>query len=121
MKSWNGVTGVDENVDTVESGDVGTVCIYSTCHECEMCLAGRENLCDNLKRVGFEFGLQLKRLVDIHVLAAFTHCCVIVNLLAGFGQRDFQLHTTDQTGFFVQKRYKVAVNVTDPDKIDNSV
>ena len=42
-----GVTGISE-------GDVGIVYIYVTCHECPQCTTGRENLCINLKRVGFE-------------------------------------------------------------------
>lgn len=50
------VVEVGKHVDTVKPGDVGTVYIYATCHECEMCLAGRENLCKRLKRVGFEIG-----------------------------------------------------------------
>ena len=50
------VVEVGEHVETVKPGDVGTVYIYSTCHECEMCLAGRENLCKDLKRIGFEIG-----------------------------------------------------------------
>ncbi|MBW1673398.1 MAG: alcohol dehydrogenase catalytic domain-containing protein [Deltaproteobacteria bacterium] len=48
------VVGVGEFVSGVDQGDVGVVYIYITCRECQWCLTGRENLCINLKRVGFE-------------------------------------------------------------------
>lgn len=48
------VAAVGKNVHTVRNGDRGVLYIYLACHTCESCLGGRENLCPNLKRVGFE-------------------------------------------------------------------
>ena len=48
------VAAVGENVSGVRQGDVGVVYSYVTCHDCELCLAGRENLCTHLQRIGFE-------------------------------------------------------------------
>ena len=48
------VAAVAENVSGVRQGDVGVVYSYVTCHDCELCLAGRENLCTQLHRIGFE-------------------------------------------------------------------
>jgi 2-desacetyl-2-hydroxyethyl bacteriochlorophyllide A dehydrogenase len=48
------ITAVGENVSGVRQGDVGVVYSYLSCHDCELCLAGRENLCRHLQRLGFE-------------------------------------------------------------------
>ncbi|MBW1666682.1 MAG: alcohol dehydrogenase catalytic domain-containing protein [Deltaproteobacteria bacterium] len=48
------ISAIGENVTEIHTGDVGVVYSYVTCHKCMRCLTGRENLCDNLKRVGFE-------------------------------------------------------------------
>ena len=48
------VAAVGENVSGVRQGDVGVVYSYVTCRDCELCLAGRENLCGHLQRIGFE-------------------------------------------------------------------
>ena len=48
------VVEVGEGVTEVSEGDTGIVYIYVTCHVCDQCTRGRENLCTNLKRVGFE-------------------------------------------------------------------
>lgn len=48
------VAAVGEHVSHVRQGDVGVVYSYVTCHDCEQCLAGRENLCTHLQRIGFE-------------------------------------------------------------------
>jgi 2-desacetyl-2-hydroxyethyl bacteriochlorophyllide A dehydrogenase len=45
---------VGKNVCGLQEGDVGVVYSYVTCHNCELCLAGRENLCIHLERIGFE-------------------------------------------------------------------
>jgi 2-desacetyl-2-hydroxyethyl bacteriochlorophyllide A dehydrogenase len=48
------VEAVGQNVSGTKEGDVGVVYSYITCHDCERCLTGRENICINLKRIGFE-------------------------------------------------------------------
>jgi propanol-preferring alcohol dehydrogenase len=48
------VVEVGEGVTDITVGDVGIVYIYVTCHVCDQCTQGRENLCTDLKRVGFE-------------------------------------------------------------------
>jgi len=49
-----GVAAVGKNVAGINIGDAGIVYIYIACHACDWCMSGRENLCPNLKRVGFE-------------------------------------------------------------------
>jgi 2-desacetyl-2-hydroxyethyl bacteriochlorophyllide A dehydrogenase len=48
------VTEVGPEVTGFKPGDRVTVYLYITCGECAHCRTGRENLCANLKRVGFE-------------------------------------------------------------------
>ena len=48
------VAAVGKNVAGINIGDAGIVYIYIACHACDWCMSGRENLCPNLKRVGFE-------------------------------------------------------------------
>jgi 2-desacetyl-2-hydroxyethyl bacteriochlorophyllide A dehydrogenase len=48
------VKAVGSNVSAIRTGDAGIVYIYVACHACEWCMSGQENLCPNLKRVGFE-------------------------------------------------------------------
>ena len=48
------VVDVGKDVRTIQKGDVGMLYIYVACRECEQCLGGNENLCPDLKRVGFE-------------------------------------------------------------------
>lgn len=48
------VKAVGKNVSGIAVGDAGIVYIYIACHACDWCMSGRENLCPNLKRVGFE-------------------------------------------------------------------
>jgi 2-desacetyl-2-hydroxyethyl bacteriochlorophyllide A dehydrogenase len=48
------VCAMGEDVSGIHEGDVGVVYSYITCHQCPRCLSGRENLCLNLKRIGFE-------------------------------------------------------------------
>lgn len=43
-----------KKVQGIEMGDSGLLYIYVSCRQCEPCLTGYENLCPNLKRVGFE-------------------------------------------------------------------
>jgi 2-desacetyl-2-hydroxyethyl bacteriochlorophyllide A dehydrogenase len=48
------VVEIGQGVSGIQIGDVGVVYSYVTCHECNRCLTGRENICQNLRRVGFE-------------------------------------------------------------------
>ncbi|MBN1102281.1 MAG: alcohol dehydrogenase catalytic domain-containing protein [Deltaproteobacteria bacterium] len=48
------VVEVGDRVQGIRKGDAGVLYIYVTCRNCEPCLTGYENLCPNLKRVGFE-------------------------------------------------------------------
>ena len=48
------IAAVGKNVSGFQEGDLGVVYSYVTCHNCELCLSGRENLCIHLERVGFE-------------------------------------------------------------------
>ena len=48
------IAAVGKNVSGLQEGDVGVVYSYVTCHNCELCLAGRENICTHLERIGFE-------------------------------------------------------------------
>jgi D-arabinose 1-dehydrogenase-like Zn-dependent alcohol dehydrogenase len=41
-------------VSGIRIGDLGVVYSYVACRECARCLTGRENICQNLRRVGFE-------------------------------------------------------------------
>jgi len=43
-----------EGVKNLAVGDKGIAYIYTTCHDCELCRSGRENICFNLRRLGFE-------------------------------------------------------------------
>ena len=48
------VVDVGEKVTGIQEGDIGVLYIYVACHRCEWCLNGQENLCPDLKRIGFE-------------------------------------------------------------------
>ena len=48
------VVAVGEKVSWIKKGDLGVLYIYVACHRCDWCLTGQENLCPNLKRIGFE-------------------------------------------------------------------
>lgn len=48
------VTAVGDGVRGIQTGDVGVVYGYITCHDCDLCLSGRENICNHLQRIGFE-------------------------------------------------------------------
>ena len=48
------VVEIGDKVTGIQKGDVGILYIYIACRNCEWCLAGHENLCPSLKRVGFE-------------------------------------------------------------------
>ena len=48
------VVEIGRGVSGIETGDLGVVYSYLTCHDCPKCLTGRENICRNLRRVGFE-------------------------------------------------------------------
>jgi 2-desacetyl-2-hydroxyethyl bacteriochlorophyllide A dehydrogenase len=48
------IAAVGNNVSGLQEGDVGVVYTYVTCHNCELCLTGRENICIHLERIGFE-------------------------------------------------------------------
>ncbi|MEW6666771.1 MAG: alcohol dehydrogenase catalytic domain-containing protein [Thermodesulfobacteriota bacterium] len=48
------VVEVGAKVQGIRKGDAGILYIYVACRRCDWCLAGMENLCPDLKRVGFE-------------------------------------------------------------------
>ncbi len=48
------VVALGKGVADIQFGDVGVVYLYVPCRHCLLCLSGRENLCMNLRRVGFE-------------------------------------------------------------------
>ncbi|HYQ59525.1 MAG TPA: alcohol dehydrogenase catalytic domain-containing protein, partial [Desulfatiglandales bacterium] len=48
------VVEIGQGVNGIQTGDLGVVYSYVTCHDCPKCLTGRENICQNLRRVGFE-------------------------------------------------------------------
>lgn len=48
------VVAAGSRVTGIQAKDIGIVYIYIACHRCNYCLSGRENLCPDLKRVGFE-------------------------------------------------------------------
>jgi 2-desacetyl-2-hydroxyethyl bacteriochlorophyllide A dehydrogenase len=48
------VVEIGQGVSGIQIGDLGVVYSYVTCRECNRCLTGRENICQNLRRVGFE-------------------------------------------------------------------
>jgi propanol-preferring alcohol dehydrogenase len=48
------VLAMGRNVQGVKKGDLGLIYIYLACHRCDWCLSGQENICQDLKRVGFE-------------------------------------------------------------------
>jgi propanol-preferring alcohol dehydrogenase len=48
------VVATGKKVQGIRKGDMGLIYIYLACHRCEWCLRGQENLCSDLKRVGFE-------------------------------------------------------------------
>ena len=48
------VVAIGKNVNQVEVGDRAVVYMYSVCGDCPGCRSGRENLCANIVRLGFE-------------------------------------------------------------------
>jgi len=48
------VVAMGKKVQGVKKGDTGLIYIYLACHRCDWCLGGQENICQDLKRVGFE-------------------------------------------------------------------
>ncbi|MDC7227671.1 MAG: alcohol dehydrogenase catalytic domain-containing protein [Spirochaetales bacterium] len=48
------VAEVGKNVKTLKPGDRGIVYHYIACRDCEFCRTGRENICEHIKRAGFE-------------------------------------------------------------------
>ena len=48
------VAAVGDQVGGIQTGDVGVVYGYIACHNCDLCLSGRENICNHLQRIGFE-------------------------------------------------------------------
>jgi propanol-preferring alcohol dehydrogenase len=48
------IVSVGDKVSGIRKGDAGVLYIYIACHNCEWCLSGQENLCPDLKRIGFE-------------------------------------------------------------------
>jgi propanol-preferring alcohol dehydrogenase len=48
------IVNVGDKVTGIRKGGAGVLYIYVSCHKCEWCLSGQENLCPDLKRIGFE-------------------------------------------------------------------
>ena len=48
------IVEVGRNVKTLKKGDRGIVYHYIPCRDCELCRTGRENVCLDIKRTGFE-------------------------------------------------------------------
>jgi len=48
------VAAVGDQVRGIQAGDLGVVYSYIACHDCDLCLSGRENICNQLQRIGFE-------------------------------------------------------------------
>ena len=48
------IVNVGDKVTGIRKGGAGVLYIYVACHKCEWCLSGQENLCPDLKRIGFE-------------------------------------------------------------------
>jgi propanol-preferring alcohol dehydrogenase len=48
------IVNIGDKVSGIRKGDTGVLYIYIACHKCEWCLSGQENLCPDLKRIGFE-------------------------------------------------------------------
>jgi len=48
------IAALGEGVSGLRVGDRGIAYLYTTCHDCELCRTGRENICYNLRRLGFE-------------------------------------------------------------------
>jgi len=48
------VAAIGDGVQEIQVGDRGIAYIYVTCHNCELCRSGRENICFSLRRLGFE-------------------------------------------------------------------
>lgn len=48
------VADVGKAVDGISTGDKGVVYFYKACRNCEICSRGKENICPNVKRFGFE-------------------------------------------------------------------
>lgn len=49
------VEEIGENVVNIKTGQRVVVYFYETCQNCRYCLEGRENLCSDIKRAGFEY------------------------------------------------------------------
>jgi 2-desacetyl-2-hydroxyethyl bacteriochlorophyllide A dehydrogenase len=65
------VVALGDGVSGVKEGDVGIVYIYVPCRGCENCLKGRENICVDLKRIGFEIEGGFKEYISI---PAYNFC-----------------------------------------------
>lgn len=48
------VAALGPGVEGIRVGDRGIAAIYVTCHDCELCRSGRENICFTVRRLGFE-------------------------------------------------------------------
>jgi 2-desacetyl-2-hydroxyethyl bacteriochlorophyllide A dehydrogenase len=67
------IAALGEGVKGLSVGDKGIAYIYTTCHDCELCRSGRENICYNLKRLGFELPGGFAEYV---VMPAYNFCTV---------------------------------------------
>ena len=48
------VVEIGKSVETVKVGDRAVVYMYTVCGQCSNCRSGRENLCDNISRMGLD-------------------------------------------------------------------
>jgi 2-desacetyl-2-hydroxyethyl bacteriochlorophyllide A dehydrogenase len=84
------VVEVGSGVTDFQPGDRATVYLYITCGECVHCRSGRENLCLNLTRLGFEvYGgfadymvVGARQLLHIGADMPFEHAAVLPDAVA---------------------------------------
>jgi propanol-preferring alcohol dehydrogenase len=65
------VEEVGANVDDLEPGDRVVISIYIVCERCYYCRGGREELCPNKVRIGFETNGSLSEYVRVPAVNAF--------------------------------------------------
>ena len=67
------VVDVGKNVKEIKPGDKGVIYHYISCRDCELCRTGRENICFNIKRTGFELDGAFAEYISI---PAYNFCPV---------------------------------------------
>jgi propanol-preferring alcohol dehydrogenase len=71
------VVEIGKEVDTISPGDKGIVYFYKACRACEICLMGKENVCPQVKRFGFELSGGFAQYIKI---AAYNLCTFKANI-----------------------------------------